>query len=104
MLDKDLVDAESVLIQVPRAINTAKDLDYATDRLIEHLTRIAEKATPRRKGGGGRKAAPWWSRDVGEAVREVRQAARHYRNTRTQEAWEALNKATAKQQKAITVA
>ena len=86
MLNKDLVDVESVLIQVPRAINTAKDLNYAMDRLIKHLIRIAEKATPRRKGGGGRKVAPWWLRDIGEAVREARQATRHYRNTRTQEA------------------
>ena len=57
MLDKDLVDVESVLIQVPRAINTAEDLDYATDRLIKHFIRIAEKATPWRKGSGGRKTA-----------------------------------------------
>jgi hypothetical protein len=66
----------------PGPIESVEELEEAVETLMRELTSIAEAAAPRRKRNTS-SYAPWWNREIDEAMREARRAGRAWRSCRT---------------------
>lgn len=109
MMDKKGVEAEAKNLplkmgletgELARRARTPQCLEEAFDQLVAELQAIAERTTPRKKLNRGFQA-PWWSPEIRDLRRQVREAERAYRAVPTPEACTELNRATKALSRAI---
>jgi hypothetical protein len=82
LLDRHRCVAEARYLTQPGPMSSIEQLEEAVETLMRELTNIAQAAAPRRKGNVG-SHAPWWDRDIDNAMREARRAGRVWRFSRT---------------------
>lgn len=93
LLDRKRCEAEAQYLTQPGTIQTTEDLETAVETLIHELTYIADVAAPRRKRNKGAHA-PWWTKEVDDALAEARRAKREWRASRTESSLDHYKQAT----------
>jgi hypothetical protein len=85
----------------PERIYGPDDLDLALENLFSQLTLVADGSTPRRKSQHG-VGAPWFTRQVKEAIAEARTCQRRYLAARSQHNWAQLQRANQQKTREIS--
>ena len=99
-MDHGIVQAEAAHLKPVDETRDKETLEREFAHLIEELTSIADRATPKRKPNTGRQAS-WWTSGVRDALARTRRAERHARIYKTEQAEEQLKEAQKEQTRMI---